>query len=524
MHVFLRIIVIVAAVCFCAPAVAHASARPRSLAEALDSLDAALDRRGAVVAARMRRIDSMHADSGMTPKLRALEIARAYCSLNIDSALTYYCHALDVGPVSASDTIPVTQAAIEYARQLAVRMHFYDAVKILDRVRPHVATRAECLSYYDVRSRAYIDAAEMVASPRLRHEAREMALPYLDTLLTYVASYPGASQMVKAQRLTLQGDSLLASGELFEAFNILKPGTEPYAITAAMLARIYQNHPEKRPEYLYYLAIAATSDAINGNGQAYSLEMLGSEMYKEGNYDRALTYITTAGEAIQQAGARKYGNGGSAPLSIMLRTMRNRDHNRMTLFIVLLTVVLVTVVLLAWMLRRNVLERRRLTRRVSSLDRAARAKDTYIATLFDICGGYIDTMEEYNRLVARKIKANQVKDLYETADSGRYPRVLTERFYENFDNAVANIYPSFVDDINSLLAADKKIELPAGARLTPELRIAAFMRLGVSDSASISKFLGLSLNTVYTYRNRLKSRAVNRDSFESDILKMAFTD
>ena len=43
------------------------------------------------------------------------------------------------------------------------------------------------------------------------------------------------------------------------------------------------------------------------------------------------------------------------------------------------------------------------------------------------------------------------------------------------------------------------------------------MRLGVTDSTKISKFLGLSLTTVYTYRNRVKSRAADKENFEKNI-------
>lgn len=46
------------------------------------------------------------------------------------------------------------------------------------------------------------------------------------------------------------------------------------------------------------------------------------------------------------------------------------------------------------------------------------------------------------------------------------------------------------------------------------------MRLGLDDSAQMARFLGLSLNTVYTYRNRIKSRARNRDTFDSDIMNI----
>lgn len=49
------------------------------------------------------------------------------------------------------------------------------------------------------------------------------------------------------------------------------------------------------------------------------------------------------------------------------------------------------------------------------------------------------------------------------------------------------------------------------------------MRLGFDDSSRIAKFMGLSINTIYAYRNRLRSRAIDRDSFESDIMKIGQT-
>ena len=67
---------------------------------------------------------------------------------------------------------------------------------------------------------------------------------------------------------------------------------------------------------------------------------------------------------------------------------------------------------------------------------------------------------------------------------------------------------------------DKKFVLSDPKKLTHELRILAFMRLGLEDSAQMARFLGLSLNTVYTYRNKLKSRAKNRETFEQDILNI----
>ncbi len=70
------------------------------------------------------------------------------------------------------------------------------------------------------------------------------------------------------------------------------------------------------------------------------------------------------------------------------------------------------------------------------------------------------------------------------------------------------------------MADDRRIVLSDDGRLNTELRILAFMRLGIDDSAKVARFLGLSLNTIYTYRNKLKSRALRRDEFEADVMRI----
>ena len=157
----------------------------------------------------------------------------------------------------------------------------------------------------------------------------------------------------------------------------------------------------------------------------------------------------------------------------------------------------------------------------SRLAEANIMKETYISRFLSLSSIYIDKLEEFHRVARRKIKAGQVADLFEMLQSEKMLAEQSEIFYEVFDNAFVHIYPMFVDEVNALLLPDKRIERMASERtLTPELRILAFMRLGINDSQQIARFLGLSLNTVYTYRNKLKGRAKNRDRFEDDVMKI----
>jgi hypothetical protein len=56
---------------------------------------------------------------------------------------------------------------------------------------------------------------------------------------------------------------------------------------------------------------------------------------------------------------------------------------------------------------------------------------------------------------------------------------------------------------------------PASTELTSEMRIFALMRLGITDSEKISKFLNYSVHTIYTYKTRAKNKSiVGNDEFE----------
>ena len=94
-------------------------------------------------------------------------------------------------------------------------------------------------------------------------------------------------------------------------------------------------------------------------------------------------------------------------------------------------------------------------------------------------------------------------------------------FYKIFDESFLRMFPDFVEKFNSLLRPDARFVLQPGESLPSELRIYALIRLGVTDSAQIAKFLHYSPNTIYNYRSRVKNNALgDRSSFETEVQKI----
>ena len=154
------------------------------------------------------------------------------------------------------------------------------------------------------------------------------------------------------------------------------------------------------------------------------------------------------------------------------------------------------------------------------LEEANSTKDVYITQFLNLCSIYMDKLNQFNKMVNRKITTGKVEDLIKITKHGKFIEEQSKEFYDVFDDAFLHIYPNFVKDVNKLLRSDEQIVLREGEKLNTDLRIIAFMRLGIEESSRIAQMLNYSVYTIYTYRNKLRNRAISRDSFESDVMKI----
>ncbi|MFA6813627.1 MAG: DUF6377 domain-containing protein, partial [Bacteroidaceae bacterium] len=85
-------------------------------------------------------------------------------------------------------------------------------------------------------------------------------------------------------------------------------------------------------------------------------------------------------------------------------------------------------------------------------------------------------------------------------------------------------YPDFIEKLNTYLKPEERFELKNKKQLNTELRIFALIRLGVTDSRQMAKFLRCSLQTVYNYRSKNRAKAFDADeNIEEKIKKINFT-
>ena len=157
----------------------------------------------------------------------------------------------------------------------------------------------------------------------------------------------------------------------------------------------------------------------------------------------------------------------------------------------------------------------------SQLSETNRVKEEYIGRFMSLCSQYIDKIDDYRKMVNKKMKNKELDELFRMSKSTELKERELEELYQNFDSVFLHLFPNFVNDFNALLQSDTQVRPKEDNRLTTEIRIFALIRLGIEDSSKIAEFLHYSVNTIYNYRTRIKNGAIdNRESFERRVKQL----
>lgn len=312
-----------------------------------------------------------------------------------------------------------------------------------------------------------------------------------------------------------------------------------YAMASYAIANNYSANNDNH-KYEEYMLRACISDLLNCTRENLAMQDLAMYMFKKGDDNILLAerYINFAMDDAKNYNNRLRIIEISQKLPVIVSTYREKLSSqnslmRMALLGVSVLCVFVVVILYFYSRQNRQLARHRhelsqsnhllssLNEKLNTLN--SRLLDTNsrrerLAKLYiDLCAKYIDRLSKFEVLVKRKIKVGQVNDLLNTASSSRLSEEDAATFMNSFDTAFLDLYPSFVTEFNALLREDGQIVPPHKGRLTTELRIYALIRLGVKESSEIAALLFYTPRTIYNYRSTIKSRARNRETFESDV-------
>ena len=305
-----------------------------------------------------------------------------------------------------------------------------------------------------------------------------------------------------------------------------------HASAAYCIARYYQDN-EQMDIYEKYLVQAAISDQVCPLKENLALQELSTYLYnKDAKYAKRVSkYIYCSMEDAQFYNNRLRMVEISRILPLITETNHQREIRQNRIITISLVVVsIVSLGFLAMMFfvfrinkrlaksRREVKSQNMLLEELNQkLLNTNKRRETYMRLFMDISAVYIKKLDDYRKLVSRKIKAKQTADLLTAINSYKLAEEEASSFYIRFDKAFMDLYPNFVDEFNQLLLPEKQIVLPAPNSLTKELRIYALMRLGITDGQELATLLFYSTQTIYNYKTSIRKRAKDLTTFDAAI-------
>ena len=323
-----------------------------------------------------------------------------------------------------------------------------------------------------------------------------------------------------------------------------KSGDRIYSIITSTISFYYSQMGDKDKQ-MEYLIKSAESDLEGCIRENTSLRTIADRLFDEGDIDRAYRYMRVAVDDANFYGTRLRNVQASRIVPKILnayQTKQERNHRNMmwllgaiSLIALLLVVGVIAIYQLLKRYRRLNEQKKAINeqlRQVNAqlgdtvqqlhesnglLQEREKLKEEYIARFLSLSSRFIDRGEEQRKALYRLYRDRKSEELVRELKSTHFGNENAQLFYENFDNAFLNIFPNFVDEVNKLLQEDGKIEVKQGKRLTTESRVLALIRIGITDNQSIANILRASLTTIYTYRSKLKSRALSKDDFEAQV-------
>ena len=519
----------------------------KRLYQTLDSLIAQYDQLTAEKERRVATIMEGVKGIALTPEQQYdlnQRLYDEYVAYKFDSAF-YYINKNVEAHSESGDHERFAASAVRMAHILAVTGLFDRARRLLDQVNPDSISDQQKIAYYTQQSELNLYRSEMAQFTSYFYDYIKRA-QYYRQLAIQIAPKDNFDYIFNKATYISEADETDQAIKILEKYMVkLEEGTRIYSIVTSTLAYFYQKKQmtEQQERYLLLSAISDERGAIRENN---SLRSLSEILMARGDNDDAYRYLY---QAIREA--RFYGSrirmmqvGRMAPQILQLYDAeRTRTQQRTNLFLGLISfisLILAGIIVYTLILYRKkhaaglqIIEMNKVlaqhTEEIESVNtqmkEANRIKEEYIGRFLELSSLLLSNNEQRMKQLNRLARERKLEELYAELKSSEVINSGIRMFHQNFDAAFLNIYPNFISEVNKLLSPGNQFAIeeegtPA-KRLTTELRILALIRLDINDNLKIADILRSSITTIYTYRSKLKAKAIVKDSFEDDVRKIA---
>jgi hypothetical protein len=149
---------------------------------------------------------------------------------------------------------------------------------------------------------------------------------------------------------------------------------------------------------------------------------------------------------------------------------------------------------------------------------ANKIKEEYIGYFFSGNSEFYTRIEKFKKSVEQKIYDRKLEEIRFLVNNLNLKKERDE-LLKNFDAIFLKLFPNFIDEFNALFREEDHIRLKEGELLNTDLRIFALIRLGIHDNEKIARILEYSVNTINTYKTKIKNKSLlANEDFEQKIM------
>ena len=472
------------------------------------------------------------------------QLYEEYAAYQYDSAYAYVSQCLALARQMNDDRL-LNESRLDLAHILSTACLMDQARLLLEQIDITRLPSAQLIRYYRTRTDLLIYQAEYMQGTQYAAEAVQQLIDLRRRTAALDVPHDDVNYLLTVAECRAD------SGQSREAISLLEglmlqyhSGERLYSIITSTMSFHYAQLGDKEKQ-MQYLIKSAESDLEGCIRENTSLRAIADILFDEGDIDRAYRYMRVAVDDANFYGTRLRNIQSSRIVPKILdayQTKQERNRRNMMWLLGIISVIallLVGGVIAIYQLlkryRRLNEQKKAINEQLSQVNarlgdtveqlhesnvmlrEREKLKEEYIARFLTLSSRFVDRGEEQRKALYRLYRDRKTEDLARELKSTHFGAENAKLFYENFDHAFLNIYPTFVDEVNKLLQEDGKIEVKQGKRLTTESRVLALIRIGITDNQSIAAILRASLTTIYTYRSKLKARAINKDDFEAQV-------
>ena len=510
-------------------------------------------------------------------KLRIYEkLVNEYSPYVYDSAMVYVQRGINLAKQTGNSDY-CNRFLITKASLLIERGFYIEAKESLDKIEISQSDPKQNFLFYCAQSSLYYNLNAYCQKMEFSQHYNELFKEYIGKALYYCPKNSAMYYYMKGINLFFSGRSINEiSASLNKAMQMFGPENRMYGRAAYALSKAYGKNKQFEQQERYLL-LAAISDVMSSNNKSLALQDVALLLYKNKNdLDKAQKYINQTLKYVHEYNSRLQRVELYANLNVILSAYNEKLQKEGTwqkvaiICILLLLAAIATA--LVYISRKNHLlkltekEQKALTEQLSAINKQQKKdnkalqdsndelmnsnkalqnsndelngsnkslrdandelentnakRELMVNAFIMLCYQYIERLDNQRKLVIRKIRANQQKELLSILSSSKRSTEENQNFLSQFDKIFLSLYPSFVKELNTLLMPEAQIQLTKDNELTPSLRVAALVRLGVTESPKIAGILSYSLQTIYNYHSTLKNSAIDKDHFEENLQKL----